>query len=155
VIPLVAARRPVGMLVYLCALVPTPGEPAARVMEEALLPGFPSAIVRDELGRSYWVDPAAAVRDLFGDAPRDMALEAAARLRRQARAPSLEPCPLGELPDTARVSVVCGEDRAVSPAWSRTAARELLGVEPLELPGSHSPFLSRPVELAELLCSLV
>ena len=151
VIPLVATRRPVRRLVYLCALVPTPGEPGARTMEQALVPGFPSAIVRDELGRSYWVDRAAAVRDLFDDAPPEPALEAAARLGRQARAPSLEPCPLAELPDVERVSIVCREDRAVSPSWSRSAARELLGVEPLELPGSHSPFLSRPAELAELL----
>jgi pimeloyl-ACP methyl ester carboxylesterase len=54
-----------------------------------------------------------------------------------------------------RISVLCRDDRAVSPSWSRTAARELLGVEPVELPGSHSPFLSRPAELAELLVSLV
>jgi pimeloyl-ACP methyl ester carboxylesterase len=156
VIPLVAARRPVRTLVYLCALVPTPGEPASQAMDTgALLPGFPSGIVRDELGRSYWVDPAAAVRDLFDDVPPEVGLEAVARLRRQARAPSLEPCPLDELPDVERISVVCRDDRAVSPSWSRKAARELLGIEPVELPGSHSPFLSRPVELAELLVSLV
>jgi pimeloyl-ACP methyl ester carboxylesterase len=155
VIPLVAARRPVRALVYLCALVPTPGEPGARAMEAALLPGFPSGTVRDELGRSHWVDPAAAARDLCDDAPPEVGLAAAARLRRQAQAPSLEPCPLDELPGVERISVLCRDDRAVSPSWSRTAARELLGVEPVELPGSHSPFLSRPAELAELLVSLV
>ena len=52
------------------------------------------------------------------------------------------------------MSIVCRDDRAVSPDWSRAAARELLGVEPVELPGSHSPFLSRPAELADLLVSL-
>jgi pimeloyl-ACP methyl ester carboxylesterase len=154
VIPLIAARRPVRALVYLCALVPTPGEPAHAMEAEALLPGFPSGTVRDELVRSYWVDPAAAVHDLFHDAPPGVALEAAGRLRRQARTPSLEACPLAGLPDVERVSVVCRDDRAVSPEWSRSAARELLGVEPIELPGSHSPFLSRPAELARLLVSL-
>jgi pimeloyl-ACP methyl ester carboxylesterase len=154
-IPLVAARRPVRALVYLCALVPTPGEPISRAIADgALLPGFAGSTVKDELGRTYWPDPAAAVHDLFHDAPPAAAVDAAARLRRQARAASREPCPLDELPDMERICVVCRDDRAVSASWSRTAARDLLGVEPVELPGSHSPFLSRPAELAELLFSL-
>jgi pimeloyl-ACP methyl ester carboxylesterase len=155
-IPVVAARRPVRRLVYLCALVPTPGEPITQAIAGgALVAGFAASTVKDELERTYWPDPEAAVHDLFHDAPGDAALAAAARLRRQARAPSREPCPLGELPDVDRVSIVCREDRVVSGDWSRAAARDLLGVEPLELPGSHSPFLTRPAELAELLVSLV
>jgi len=154
-IPVVAARRPVRRLVFLCAFVPTPGEPITRAIAAgALLPGFAVSTAKDERERTYWPDPAAAVHDLFDDAPPDAALEAAARLRRQARAPLREPCPLDELPDVERASIVCRDDRAISPDWSRAAAQELLGVEPVELPGSHSPFLSRPAELAELLVSL-
>jgi hypothetical protein len=33
-------------------------------------------------------------------------------------------------------------------------SRDLLGVEPLELEGGHSPFLSRPAELADILVRL-
>jgi hypothetical protein len=33
-------------------------------------------------------------------------------------------------------------------------SRDLLGVEPVELDGGHSPFLSRPAELADVLASL-
>jgi hypothetical protein len=47
--------------------------------------------------------------------------------------------------------VVCDEDRLVNPAWSRRIATGRLAAELVELPGSHSPFLSRPGELAELL----
>ena len=36
----------------------------------------------------------------------------------------------------------------------RQAARDRLGVEPRELPGGHSPFITRPVELADLLVGL-
>ena len=154
-IPVVAARRPVRGLVYLCAFVPTPGEPIMQAIAAgALLPGFGASTAKDELERTYWPDAAAAVHDLCHDAPADSALEAMAKLRRQARAPLREPCPLDELPDVERVSIVCREDRAVSPDWSRAATQTLLGVEPVELPGSHSPFLSRPAELAELLVSL-
>jgi hypothetical protein len=33
-------------------------------------------------------------------------------------------------------------------------SRELLGVEPIELDGGHSPFLSRPRELSDVLVRL-
>jgi hypothetical protein len=39
----------------------------------------------------------------------------------------------------------------VDPDRSRRVANERLGVAPAELPGSHSPYLSRPAELADLL----
>jgi pimeloyl-ACP methyl ester carboxylesterase len=39
----------------------------------------------------------------------------------------------------------------ISPEWSRRIAADVLGVEPVELPGGHSPMLSHPVELADAL----
>lgn len=57
-------------------------------------------------------------------------------------------------PRATLASVICLDDHAVSPAWSRAAARDALHVEPYELPGSHSPFLARPAELAEVLHSI-
>ena len=50
--------------------------------------------------------------------------------------------------------IVCIDDLVISPAWSRQAAREQLGGEPIELPGDHSPFSSQPVLLAETLARL-
>ena len=38
--------------------------------------------------------------------------------------------------------------------WARTVARDRLGATLVELPGSHSPFLSRPADLAEILLAL-
>ena len=40
------------------------------------------------------------------------------------------------------------------PDRSRRVSRERLGVEPVELPGSHSPFWSRPGKLAGVLAGL-
>ena len=74
-----------------------------------------------------------------------------ARLRPQARKPSVEASPLVAWPEVPSVSVLCRDDAAIDPAWSRQAARERLGVDALELDGHHSPFLSRPAELADLL----
>jgi hypothetical protein len=39
----------------------------------------------------------------------------------------------------------------VNPEWSRRIAHERLDAELVELPGGHSPFLSRPAALAEVL----
>jgi hypothetical protein len=39
----------------------------------------------------------------------------------------------------------------MNPEYGRSAARTRLGVEPLEIDGAHSPFLTRPAELATLL----
>lgn len=52
-----------------------------------------------------------------------------------------------ELP---RSFIRCTQDRSM-PRWVADTVAERLGVEPLTIDASHSPFLSRPAELAELL----
>ena len=52
-------------------------------------------------------------------------------------------------------AIVCADDRALNPDWLRTAARERLGIDVAEIAGGHSPFLTRPSELAALIDSLV
>jgi len=42
----------------------------------------------------------------------------------------------------------------MNPAWQRRAARERLGVEAVEIDGGHTPMLSRPAELAQLIDTL-
>lgn len=49
------------------------------------------------------------------------------------------------------VSIVCTEDRVVNPSWGRDISRERLGVDAVELEGGHSPWLSRPAEVARML----
>lgn len=52
-----------------------------------------------------------------------------------------------ELP---RSYIRCLQDRS-KPRWLSDVMARRLGVEPLTIDSSHSPFLSRPAELAELL----
>lgn len=152
---LVAAARPVRRLVYLCALVPEPGRSLAdqfRADREMMVPGYEAGLdPPDELGRSRWVRFDVAWERLFTDCEETDARAAFERLRPQAQAPYPEPFPLPAPPDVPCSSVVCAGDRMVGPEWSRRAARERLGVEVTELPGGHSPFISRPGELAEVL----
>jgi pimeloyl-ACP methyl ester carboxylesterase len=85
------------------------------------------------------------------DCTEDDARQAVARLRPQSSAPRGEPWPEDGIPDVERTSIVCRDERCIRPEWSRAVARAQLGVEPVELDGGHSPFLSRPRELAAAL----
>ncbi len=108
---------------------------------------------RDD-GASYWPDPEAAIRCFYHDCTATDAAWAASRLRAQAASPRLEPWPVDALPDVERSSILCRDERVFAPAWSRTLSRVLLGVERIVLEGGHSPFLSRPAELANVLVRL-
>jgi pimeloyl-ACP methyl ester carboxylesterase len=154
-IPLVAARRPVRALVFLCAVLPAFGESIEeRLARDGSMyaPGYAAHAgrVRHPDGSTSWTE-AGAIEVFYHDCGPADARAAVARLRRQSAAPRRERCPLTAWPPGRRVAIVCREDRAISVDWARRAARERLGVEPIELPGGHSPFLSRPAELAALL----
>jgi pimeloyl-ACP methyl ester carboxylesterase len=142
--PLVAAARPVQMMIFIAAFLPVPGQSMndQRRREPDMM--FP------------YHDGVVGLRDrFFNTCSATDADWAMARLRRQALKPFTEVTPLREWPPAPSAYVVCAEDHACNPAWARRAARERLGVEPTELAGSdHSPFLSRPAELAGLLVSL-
>lgn len=110
------------------------------------MPGFGEGRVHDELGRSYYPDPAVAARE--HQYPPEHA-HLASRLRRQA---PLDADPVAvERP----VYAVCARDAVIRPDWQRHLAVDVLGVEPLELDAGHSPMLECPRELAVLLDALV
>ena len=93
-----------------------------------------------------------AIARLLPRRPRELAERAWRRCGRQTwgitHKPSLD------YPATPASYILCRDDLAILPEWSRRTAREQLGVEPLELDGDHSPFLSRPAALAEMLAGL-
>lgn len=150
-IPLVPAMVPLGRLIFLAALIPEPGRTMAEVQARENVLGDTRAVARDGQGRSYWTSTEAAVEILYHDCDPDQARAVAARLRSQARTPHEEPCPLTRFPDVPTTYIVMQEDRMIRPEWSRTAARARLGVEPVELPGGHSPMLADPERLADTL----
>jgi hypothetical protein len=50
--------------------------------------------------------------------------------------------------------VLTTDDRVLNQKWAIAAARDrLAGAKPVLLPGSHSPFLSRPAALADILAN--
>jgi len=153
--PVVAARRPLTALVYLCGLVPEPGRSFGEQVsasEEPILT-IQGGREMDEQGRSHWPDEHATARIMYPDLKPEDAKWAFERLRPQAQKSQGEPSP--EPPAGLRVESIVGtEDRLVSPDWSRRVARERLGVEPIEIPTGHFPMITHPELLADELAKL-
>lgn len=154
-VPIAAARLPVAAVVFVCGLIAAPGRSLIdQFVEEPhlLVPGYDEGLGDPaDQGRSRWMDIEGAKATLYADCDDVLVRTAFDRLRPQAQATYTEPCPLSELPDVRYGYVLGSEDRLVNPEWSREAAAARLGVTPIELPGSHSPFLARPSALAEVL----
>jgi pimeloyl-ACP methyl ester carboxylesterase len=93
---------------------------------------------------------AGAMRALFHDCETEAAELALSRLRFQ-RSLWTEVADFEDWRAEEIVSIVCTEDRVVNPAWGRQVSKERLGVDAVELAGGHSPWLSRPAELARML----
>jgi pimeloyl-ACP methyl ester carboxylesterase len=154
---LVSARRPVRHVAYLCAAVPEPGRTFVDQMQrhpdmvDANWAGGLSD--PDEQLRTRWVDSELARHFFYDDCDEHVAMAAFERLRPQAAAVFTAPLPLAEYPAVARTYVVCADDRLVSPSYQRSLA-QTLDADVVELPGSHSPMLSRPSAVADILLSL-
>jgi pimeloyl-ACP methyl ester carboxylesterase len=59
--------------------------------------------------------------------------------------------PLSGPPDVDSVLIYASEDEFFEPDWQRFMARELLGIEPIEIQGGHFPMAEDPEGLADLL----
>jgi pimeloyl-ACP methyl ester carboxylesterase len=155
-VPLVAARRPVRHLVFLCGLVPEPAKSWAaqfRDSPDIMGPDWNKALSGvDDQCRTAWVDPEWTRALLYADCDEAVAAQAAARLRPQVYLGEV-PSALTEFPTVSCTSVICEDDQMVNPEWSKRIARNI-DAAIVELPGSHSPFLSRPSAVAEVLLGI-
>lgn len=154
--PVLPLLRPVRRVVFLAALIPRPGRSLGEVMASEL-----DTMTREfaqlprhvgEGGSVTW-DPEVAGAFLYQACPPGTVEWAAPRLRTQVWTTSREPCPLDRWPDCELISIVCADDELLQPNWSRRITREVLGVEPVELPGGHFPMIGVPTELADALTS--
>jgi len=155
VIPLLAAERRVKRLVFLCSYPPSPGRSLDESVQSETALTDPKALAwrdcRDEQGRYVWPDFESAAYGMYHDCPAAAAHAAFASLRPQGVAPFAERWPLEVWPEVPVTFIVCRDDRMGNPDALSRVARERFGVEPVELPGGHSPFLSQPAALTEAL----
>jgi pimeloyl-ACP methyl ester carboxylesterase len=167
-ITLAAAAHPqkVAHMVYLAAGVPIEGRPlveatggASSTDSERKISRLnetisPSVLRPNDQGRLEWVDRVAAHKLFYHDCD-DATVEWA--FSRFSPAPPeilTEPVSLSRFwsADLPRSYILCLQDRALPFATAmRFAGR--LGVVPQFIDSSHSPFFSRPAELAHLLVS--
>ena len=138
--PLVAARRPVDRIVLLAAMIPAPGESASDWWEAS---GH----------RAVYDGPDGSdMHELFyHDLPSELEAEATARSRDECSKAMSEPWPLAAWPDVPTRYVLFRDDRLFPAHFARRHARERLGVEANEIPGSHCAYLSQPARLDEQL----
>ena len=147
--PVVAARRPVRMVVLLCAMIPLPGEtpgewwgatgsdPARRAAEEAAGrdPEF-------DLERTFFHDLPDVVRTRMEQDPQP---------REPADTIWSQPCDIERWPEVTTHVVAGRDDRLFPLEFQQRVTRERLRLEPEVLPGGHLLAKSRATELADLL----
>lgn len=159
-----AAPERVGHLVYLAAALPLEGrtqseaitrEEIARSQTNAIddATGMVQYLRIGHDGRLVFADFQGAWTLFYGDCDEATARWAFERLTPET--PSSAAAGPVSVPrfweaDLPRSFIRCTQDRA-QPAWLAERVARRLGVEPIEIAASHSPFLSKPRELAELL----
>ncbi|MGD9999002.1 MAG: alpha/beta fold hydrolase [Ilumatobacteraceae bacterium] len=146
--PLVAARLPVDLLVFVAGMVPAPGEKPADWWDNT---GYRAAVeeqARLDGGLTGSDDPFVC---FLHDVPRALAEEAMQKGRPESGAAYNTPWPLAALPDVRTKFVLCTEDRFFPPSFMRRVVSDRLGLTPDEIEAGHCVALSRPNELAQML----
>lgn len=136
----------VQRLVYVTAFVPDAGE---------------SLLDQVTYGPLTWIVPAGEgllgvetgreVELFYADVPADEAAAAVTRLRPQSAASFATPVPQAAWRELPATYVVCTEDQCIPEEAQRTWSARCADV--VELPSSHSPFLSHADELADVLAA--
>jgi pimeloyl-ACP methyl ester carboxylesterase len=155
-LPIIAEKVLVSKLVYLCGVLRRAGKSLAQdnqdnVNKGLTIPGF-EKVYTDE-GGGFSSLKKEAIPYFYGDCPSEIQEWAFGNLRKQHTYWN-ETNPQTEWPDVPVASIICTEDKAINPEWSEQVAKDWLRVTPVTLPGSHSPFLSRPIELAQVLMEI-
>jgi pimeloyl-ACP methyl ester carboxylesterase len=144
--PLVADALDDAVLVHLC---PAPVGPFAQ--REAPMPqyrpGFPFPANGPD-GNSAW-DREAAITAMYPRLPADVAAALADRLK-PGSAPS-DAYPQQGHPDVPTTFICALHDEFFEPDWSRWAALEIAGVDPVEIDTGHFAMAEAPDVVAEIL----
>lgn len=142
-----AASERVTRLVYLCAFMPLEGESLVSIRGGRHMPW-----IQLLEGGLTLPDPAQAEAVFYSDCDAQTALWAKSQIRPQSGAPFDEPVPRPAWRSTPSTYVVCANDMAL-PAEAQRNVFAPRATETIELQASHSPFLSQPDAVADLLAA--
>lgn len=146
--PLIAARLPVKVLVYLAGMVPAPGERPADWWANTGYSEAADAQAAVDGGLTGNPDPFIC---FYNGVPQELAEEALSYERGQSEASQEEPWPLDAHPDVPTKFILCKDDRFFPDDLFRRIVPERLGIVPDEIPGCHCVALSHPLQLADQL----
>jgi pimeloyl-ACP methyl ester carboxylesterase len=155
IVPRVAAERPRGRIIFLCAGFAHTSE-AERLenLGATDMEAFSSRLEADAQGR-VTMSRDNAISGFYHDVPPELADWAAGKLRPQWVEGYAKVDPIAPYADRVAGIIACADDRIVLPEPHRKLAEARFGITPAMLPGSHSPFLSRPAELAGMMDEIV
>jgi pimeloyl-ACP methyl ester carboxylesterase len=142
-----AAAKRVTRLVYLCAFMPVEGESLVSIGG-----GRHAPWIQLLDGGLTLPDPARAEAVFYSDCDAKTVRWATREIRPQSGAPFDEPVPRPAWRNTPSTYVVCANDMALPPNVQRNVFAPR-ATETIELQASHSPFLSQPAALADLLAA--
>ena len=154
VLPLVAARRPVRLTVFLCGVIPNlhgmPWDDAPQMGDDDY------GTERADDGTITFPSLETATAMFYADCTPEDAAWAYSQLRPLRNASLWDrPYPLAQWPESRAAAITCTNDQAIYASYQRHCLRYRLSIEPLELPGHHSPFLADPGRLASVLDKLL
>lgn len=141
VAPIVCDRVPARLMVLVAPMIPSPAESVDQMLVNTR---FDDAAQQE-------TDDSGDLAIFYHDVPRTLAEEALSKGRLQSETPSAEPFPLAAWPDVPTAVILCRHDRLFPATWLRQVVRHRLGIEPDEVDSGHTPALSHPVELTNLL----
>jgi pimeloyl-ACP methyl ester carboxylesterase len=145
--PLVCERVPVRMLVFVNAMIPTPGETAGDWWDHT-----GAIAARNEAARQGGYGETFDLATYFlHDVPQDVIAEGAAHERPEAEIVFGEPCRFKAWPDVPTHAIVARDDRFFPLAFQERVAWERLGIDADVVPGGHLVALSDPRGLADKL----
>jgi len=151
VVPRLARERPKARMILLCAAYAHTSEAEMGEMGACMdLKSFFSWQQMDDLGRAYFSRDN-AIKAFFDDVEPDLADWAVGKLRPHWAESMSKVGPVEPHADRVAGIINCEDDRIILCGPHSALARKRYGIDPILLPGSHSPFLSRPVELAQAL----
>lgn len=150
VIPRMAAKMPKARLIFLCAGFANTSEEEQLESMAATTGDFFGWLIVDELGRCTMAKKD-AITAFYQDVEPDVADRAVAGLRPQWHEAFTKVDPIAPYRDRVAAVICTSEDRIIDPDRHRRISEERFGITPTVLPGGHSPFLSHPAKLAEVL----
>jgi len=139
-------------LVFLCAFAPEQGETLME-LSASDPPTLLASAIRVE-GDLMSVDPGLAADALYGDVEAGLAAAAVAQLVPSTLSTLDQPAGRPAWANTPSSYVICTDDQALDPNRQLEMANRI-GAETSELDTSHSPFLSRPDAVADIIESIL